>query len=194
MSAPDGQVISDSFVDPLQFALIFDRHIDEVRRFVVRRLGPSRADDVVSEVFRVAFERRATFEVAAVSALPWLYGIATNLVRRDHRSHARRLAALHRADGHRTVVNDPLLDAAARVDANAEVRGLGAALLALGDDEREVLLLVAWEQLTPTEAAAVLGIPAATARTRLRRARMRVRSSLNTNHDRETEEVATDAN
>ncbi len=178
MSAPDGDVIATSIAEPVRFAAIFDRHVDAIRRFVTRRLGTDRADDVVGEVFRVAFERRATFDTAAASALPWLYGIAANLVRREHRAHARRLAALRRADGRREAAADPLHDAAARLDAVGDRDVLADGLLALGPDDREMLLLVAWEQLTPTEAASVLGIPAATARTRLHRARHQIRAHL----------------
>jgi RNA polymerase sigma factor (sigma-70 family) len=192
MSLSDGGMIAASLADPVRFAGIFDRHIDHVRRFVIRRLGESRGDDVVSEVFRVAFERRGTFDVASGSALPWLYGIATNLVRREHRSHARRLAALGRADGRRELVGDPLVDVAARLDARSELHDLGAALISLSDGEREILLLVAWEQLTPTEAAAVLGIPPETARTRLHRARLHIRTELE--RDGHNNEVTTDAN
>jgi len=192
MSLSDGAVIAASVEDPVQFAVIFDRHIDPVRRFVVRRLGESCGDDVISEVFRIAFERRETFDIEAASALPWLYGIATNLVRREHRSHARRLAALGRAEGRRELIGDPLLDAAERIDARSDVDDLGAVLLALSDAEREMLLLVAWEELTPTEAAAVLGIPPETARTRLHRARLHIR----TEHERDghNKEITTDAN
>jgi RNA polymerase sigma-70 factor (ECF subfamily) len=185
-------MITASLEDPAWFAGIFDRHIDHVRRFVVRRLGESRGDDVVSEVFRVAFERRGTFDVAADSALPWLYGVATNLVRREHRSHARRLAALGRANLGREHVGDPLLDVAERIDARSELHDLGAALTSLSDGEREILLLVAWEQLTPSEAAAVLGIPPETARTRLHRARLHIRTELE--RDGHNNEVTTDAN
>jgi RNA polymerase sigma-70 factor (ECF subfamily) len=191
MSLSDGGIIAASLADPVLFAGIFDRHIDHVRKFVVRRLGESRGEDVISEVFRVAFERRETFDVATESALPWLYGIATNLVRREHRGHARRLAALDRADGRRELVGDPLLDVAARVDARSEIRDLGMALISLSDGEREILLLVAWEQLTPTEAAAVLGILPETARTRLHRARLHIRTELE--RDGHNNEVTTDA-
>jgi RNA polymerase sigma-70 factor (ECF subfamily) len=191
MSLSDGAMIAASLAEPVQFAGIFDRHIDHVRKFVIRRLGESQGDDVVSEVFRVAFERRETFDVAADSALPWLYGIAANLVRREHRSHARRLAALGRADGRRELMGDPLLDAAARLDARSELHELGAALIALSDGEREILLLVAWEQLTPSQAAAVLGIPPETARTRLHRARAHIRTERE--RDGHNNEVTTDA-
>jgi len=88
MRSSDSEVIASSMTHPIEFAAIFDRHVDPVRRFVVRRLGVGRSDDVVSEVFRIAFEQRERFDPAAPSALPWLYGIAGNLVRREHRNHA----------------------------------------------------------------------------------------------------------
>jgi RNA polymerase sigma-70 factor (ECF subfamily) len=68
---------------------------------------------------------------------------------------------------------------------------MGAALIALSDDEREILLLVAWEELTPSQAAAVLGISPETARTRLHRARLHVRSQFEL--DGHKHEVTTDA-
>jgi RNA polymerase sigma-70 factor (ECF subfamily) len=191
MGQSDGEVIAASLVDGLRFAVIFDRHVDAVRRFVTRRLGASATDDVVSEAFRVAFERRAAFEPTAPSALPWLYGIAGNLVRRHHRDHSRWLSALARTHGRRDVAIDPLLDAADRVDAAGDRAALVDALVHLADHEREVLLLVAWEQLTPAEAADVLGIPAATARTRLHRARQHIRAVLAANGDQR--EVTSDA-
>lgn len=192
MRSSDSEVIASSMAQPTEFAAIFDRYVDPVRRFVARRLGVGRSDDVVSEVFRIAFEQRDRFDSAAPSALPWLYGIAGNLVRREHRDHARWLAALERADGRRDVGGgDPLLDAAARLDAGNDRALLAGALLALGADEREMLLLVAWEELTPAEAATVLGIPAATARTRLHRARLHIRAHLA--QQGHTREATTDA-
>lgn len=192
MSAHDGEVVSLSLTDPSQFATIFDRHVDAVRRFVVRRLGSSRSDDVISEVFRVAFERRDVFDTHVESGLPWLYGIASNLVRRECRSRTRHAAALERVGGLREDMGDPYLDLVARIDARSELAGLRRAVLSLTDDEREMLLLVAWEQLSPTEAAAVLSIPPATARTRLHRARQQIRRQLEQERG-EAKEPVTDA-
>jgi RNA polymerase sigma-70 factor (ECF subfamily) len=101
------------------------------------------------------------------------------------------LATAKRANAHGNIVGDPLLDLAERMDARTDVRDLSKALTTLTGDEREVLLLVAWEQLSPTEAAAVLGIVPETARTRLRRARQRLRDHLERNEP--TTEVSTDA-
>ena len=178
MSGHDGRTIAASIDRPAGFALIFDRHAEAVRRFVVRRLGDSRADDVIAEVFRIAFERRASFDVTASSALPWLYGIAANLVRREHRSHARWLTALARADGRQDRAIDPLLAVDARLDAASLRPVLVEALLTLVDIEREILLLVAWEDLRPRDAATALGIEPSIARVRLSRARSHVRNHL----------------
>lgn len=195
MSVSDAGVIQSSLEDPVRFAVIFDRHVDPIRRFAVSRLGSSRSEDVVSEVFRIAFEQRDTFDLTSRSARPWLFGIATNLVRREHRSHARAVAALERLGGRRHITIDPLLDVADRVDAREDVLRLRDAVLALSDDEREILLLVAWDQLTPSEAALALGWKPETARTRLRRARLAVRRHLAgepiSNND--SQEVQTDA-
>lgn len=191
MSATDAEVMAASMEVPVRFALIFDRHADAVRRFAVARVGSVAADDVVAEVFRIAFERRGSFDPAADSALPWLYGIAANLARRELRGRARGHAALERLGRRREVPGEPMLDAAARLDARDDLRELAAAVASLTNDEREVLLLVAWEQLTPSAAAAVLGIPAETARTRLHRARQRIRNHANA--EPSDLEVATDA-
>ena len=192
MPSSDARIIAASVTDPARFAGIFDRHAYTVRKFVVARLGLSRSDDVVSETFRIAFERRADFETSAGSALPWLYGIANNLVRRDHRSYSRRVAAVQRADGQRNDASDAILDIADRLDARSGARELAEALDTLNDGEREMLLLVAWEELSPTEAATILGIAPETARTRLRRARQHIRTYLERGEF--TTEVTTDAN
>ncbi|MDJ0767670.1 MAG: RNA polymerase sigma factor [Ilumatobacter sp.] len=192
MSATDAEVIERSATTPGDFALIFDRHVGDIRRFVLRRLGPDRCDDVVSEVFRIAFEQRETFDPTVASARPWLYGIAANLVRREHRTHVRHLAALRREHGRRRTSSDPWTEAASRVDASNAAGALCDALLELPDAERETLLLVAWEQLTPTEIASATDVPAATVRTRLRRARQHVRDRLDRGGD--TEEASFHAN
>jgi RNA polymerase sigma-70 factor (ECF subfamily) len=178
MSGHDGRAIAASIDRPSEFAVIFDRHAESIRRFAVRRLGDSRADDVVAEAFRIAYERRATFDVSAPSALPWLYGIAANLVRREHRSHERWMRALGRAGGQRDRAVDPLLDVDARLDAASLRPALVDALLALVDIDREILLLVAWEGLRTGEVATALGLQPSYTGVRLHRARAHVRVHL----------------
>ena len=97
MEGSDGAVIAESLEAPGVFGVIFDRHGSTLLRFLARRVDPAEAEDLLGEVFRIAFERRAAFERDRDSARPWLYGIAANLVAKHYRSEARRLRAMARA-------------------------------------------------------------------------------------------------
>jgi RNA polymerase sigma factor (sigma-70 family) len=173
----DAAIIERSLVEPERFADVFDRHYPSIHAFASRRLGSGLADDVASETFLIAFDRRGRYDLAHPDAAPWLYGIASNLISRHRRAELRRLRAFARAaaadmvDGHA----DPV---AGRVDAHALRARLAGALAGLQDRDREVLLLVAWAGLGPDEAARALGVPAGTARSRLHRARRRTRAAL----------------
>jgi len=159
------------------FAEVFDRHYQPIYAYAARRLGPDLAEDVAAETFLVAFDRRADYDQARLDARPWLYGIASNLVARHGRAESRRYRTLARS-AERDVVepHDDLV--AGRVDA-AAVRGrLARALAGLRRPVRDVLLLVAWAGLSQQEAAVALDIPAATARSRLHRARRQMRRAL----------------
>ena len=74
----DAQVMARSIDDPSAFGEIAERHMDAIFRFVAARVGPSHAEDVVAETFTIAFDSRASFNLEADSARPWLYGIAAN--------------------------------------------------------------------------------------------------------------------
>lgn len=173
----DSELVAASLVDPVRFAEVFDRHFASVHRFVDRRLGPDAADSLAGEVFRIAFEVRDRFDVSRSSCLPWLYGIAGKLVLREYRQrhrHRRALGRLHAA----AVVPDGSSEVDARVDARAAWPAVADALARLSEVEREVLLLVAWEDLTYEEVAGALEIPIGTVRSRLHRARARVRELI----------------
>jgi RNA polymerase sigma-70 factor, ECF subfamily len=170
----DALVIESSLRDPDRFAAIFDRHYADIHGYASRRLGASLADDVAAETFLIAFDRRRRYDLAQLSARPWLYGIASNLIARHHRAEMRQYRALARV-GVPESVDD---DADGRIDAVAQRARLAAALLDIAERDREVLLLVAWAQLSCEEAARALGIPAATARSRLHRARRKTRAAL----------------
>jgi len=173
----DAVVIERSWRRPDRFAEIFDRHYHDIHAYASRRLGPSLADDVAAETFLIAFDRRRRYDVAHTSARPWLYGIASNLIARHHRAEVRQYRALARTgavdavDGHAELADG-------RLDAAAQRARLAAALLEIAERDREVLLLVAWAQLSCEEVARALGIPAATARSRLHRARRKTRAAL----------------
>lgn len=173
----DAVLIECSRHEPELFARVFDRYHAEIHAYASRRLGSSLADDVASETFLVAFARRRRYDAAYPDARPWLYGIASNLIARHHRAELRRYRALARAGLPRPADGSTEL-AADRVDAEALRTRLAAALVEVADRDREVLLLVAWAQLSCEEAARALGIRPGTARSRLHRARQKTRAVL----------------
>jgi RNA polymerase sigma-70 factor (ECF subfamily) len=172
----DGAVFARSVSEPQVFTIVFDRYYRPVYRYLSRRVGPAIADDLAAETFTRAFERRSSYDSSVERALPWLLGIAINLLAHHRRSEARQLralAAMREPDAER------FTDAATgRIDA-ASARGrLVAALEQLDDYDREALLLYAWAELKYEEIAGVLGIPVGTVRSRLSRARRKLRQSL----------------
>ncbi|NIK60874.1 RNA polymerase sigma factor [Kribbella shirazensis] len=162
-----------------EFALLFDRHAMTIHRYVARRLSTADADDLLSQTFLIAYERRDRYVGPADGALPWLYGIATNLIHRRRRSEVRQYRAYARSEPAGRYYGDPLAgEVASRVDAEAAQRALTRALAGLREQERDVLLLYAWEDLGYAEIAAALDIPVGTVRSRLHRARKSVRAAL----------------
>jgi RNA polymerase sigma factor (sigma-70 family) len=162
---------------PDAFVEVVRRHEVAVHAFLARRAGRQAADDLLGEVWVRAFGGRAGFDPGHDDARPWLYGIARNVLRAHWRAgrpadRANRVGVAEAEDPWDAVIDR--LDSAAA----AGSRELAGAVRALPPEEREVLLLVAWEQLTPSQAAAVLGIPAGTARSRLHRARAALRPVL----------------
>lgn len=141
---------------------LFECYHDPVTRFVVRRIGLDGAGDVVSEVFAVALRQ----PVLPREPLPWLYAVARNLLRNHVRSQHRSTGADGPAVG---------ADVAGVVVERMAVR---EALARLRDDDREVLRLVAWEGLSTSEAALVMGCTPVALRVRLLRARRRFAAAL----------------
>ena len=92
----DAEVIASSVDSPAAFSELFDRHATTLFRYFVRRVGPDEADSLLGELFRIAFERRETFDTARAEARPWLYGIATNQLQHWWRGRARAEAAYRR--------------------------------------------------------------------------------------------------
>ncbi len=135
------------------------------------------ADDLAQETFAVAFERRSSFNPSHESARPWLFGIAGNLLRHHGRTERRQLLAYARSGV--DPASDPGFEAAEdRVDAGALGPALARALASLRHRDREVLLLHAWADLSYEEIARALGVPVGTVRSRLFRARRRIRKRL----------------
>lgn len=173
---PDSAVIAASLVDPAAFGAIFDRHYAHINRYLARRVGPALADELAAETFVIAFRSRGRYDRSAADARPWLFGIAANLARRHWRTERRRLRAYARSG------IDPVGDESAEVDSRLDAAAAGpqlaAALASLSGRDREVLLLFAWADLSYEEISAALAIPVGTVRSRLSRARARIRELL----------------
>jgi RNA polymerase sigma factor (sigma-70 family) len=173
----DAEIIWRSRADPEQFAVLFQRHAGAIGRYAARRLGAAAAEDVVGDTFLAAFRGRASYDLARPDARPWLYGIASNLLRRHQRDEIRMLRALARSGV------DPVAESFAdradgRLTAAASNRAISAAIAALSAEQRDVLLLVAWADLTFDQVAEALHIPEGTVRSRMNRARTRLRADL----------------
>jgi RNA polymerase sigma factor (sigma-70 family) len=173
----DAALIGTSCSRPQAFAAIFDRHADELYRYLVGRVGPQAAADLVADVFMVAFRTRDRYDRDRPDARPWLYGIATRLVGQHRRQERRRLRAMARipAPGAVEGFEDHATD---RVMAQQLHPRLARALGRLPAQDRDLLLLVAWGELTYQQAGRVLGIPVGTVASRLHRIRRKLRRAL----------------
>jgi len=180
MSSPsDAEVIGRSLGEPEAFGLIYDRHAPALLRFLGRRVGARIAEELVGELFRIAFERRKTFDVSRASALPWLYGIGSNVLLKHRRAEARRLRASARMAAAGGAADRRA--SAAALDARLLFPRVADAIASLPDSEREALLLFAWEELPYESVAEALELPIGTVRSRLNRARARLRELLEPN-------------
>jgi RNA polymerase sigma factor (sigma-70 family) len=156
------------------FGRLFDRHSRPLHRYLARRVGDA-ADDVVAETFLVALQTRGNYDPTRGTARSWLYGIATNLLRRHLRQEVRGLHATARATGN-TTTDGHEARVAERVDAEVRAQRLAGALAELEAGDRDVLLLTSWAGLDSNEVAEALGIPVGTVRSRLHRVRRRLRA------------------
>lgn len=157
------------------FGELFERYADRVYAHCFSRTGSwSMAEDLTSAVFLEAWRKRHEVRFSGDSALPWLLGVANNATRnaqRTLRRHGQLLAKLPPPEE----VLDIAVDAAARVDQERLARHLLCAMEDLRPSEREVIALCDWGGLTYAEAAVALGVPEGTVRSRLSRARQRLR-------------------
>ncbi|GAA2112328.1 RNA polymerase sigma factor [Actinomadura alba] len=173
----DARLIVASRHDPEVFAELFDRYSAMLYRYVAKRLGPEVADDLVGETFLVAFQKRHRYDAEHHDARPWLFGIITKLISRHRRTEAARYRAVERSP-REVVTEGPADRVAVGVSAAATRPALAGALAGLSRGDRDVLLLVAWADLSYAETADALGIPVGTVRSRLNRARRKVRAAL----------------
>lgn len=173
----DADVIARSLADPHLFAAIFDRYYGPIRRYLGRRVDTALADELASETLARAFAGRERYDQARVDAGPWLYGIATHLLRKHHRSEDRRRRAYARLPG-LGVDSGGLDGVAGRADAAALGPAVAAALARLQPGDRDALLLLALTDLDYEGIAVAMGVPIGTVRSRLHRARRHIADDL----------------
>lgn len=153
-----------------RFHRAFEAHYQPIHAWAVSRLTErATADDVVAEVFTTAW-RRVDALPGEPETRPWLFGVARNVLRNARRSVRRR----GRLTGRLASLRTDEVSAPQITDDDA----LAAAMNSLGADDREMLLLVAWDGLTPSEVATVFEITPNAARLRLHRARRKVADQL----------------
>jgi RNA polymerase sigma factor (sigma-70 family) len=172
----DSEIVLRSRDHPAAFAEVYDRHASTVYRYAARRVGAEGADDVMSETFLVAFERRDRYDVVYDNALPWLLGIATVLIRKHRGAEARflRSAATAAAAAAGEAVVDDRDD---RLDARRAIGELATSIRRMPARDRDALLLYAWGDLDYEGVALAMDIPVGTVRSRLNRARRVLRQS-----------------
>ncbi|WP_363370348.1 MULTISPECIES: RNA polymerase sigma factor [unclassified Microbacterium] len=171
----DSEIIRRSLGQPRAFAEIFDRHAGVVGRYAARRLGADAGEDILSETFLVAFARRKAFDTTRDSALPWLFGIASRLIRKHRATEAKHLrSSIESAHREEHISHGDLETTIARLDAEISTRELAPRIASLSAKDRETLLLYAWGDLTYEEVAEALGVPVGTVRSRINRVRTRL--------------------
>ncbi|MEV0680749.1 RNA polymerase sigma factor [Actinosynnema sp. NPDC050436] len=162
------------------FGELFDRHAKAVYNHCFRLTASwSSAEDHLQATFLLAWRKRAGFRLERESALPWLLTVATNVVRTERRSFARRLRLLDRVPAE-PPVPDHADQVAGRVDDQRRMAALLAAVGRLPRGEREALALCVWSGVSYPDAAAVLGIAEGSVRARVSRARSRLAALLGT--------------
>jgi RNA polymerase sigma factor (sigma-70 family) len=175
--ADDAGVITRSRREPELFALLYERYFAEIYRYLAGRMGRDAADDLAADTFLAAFAARGKFDPGRGAVRPWLYGIATNLVRQRWRDEERGYRALARMTPEPAAA-DHQDGVAARVSAQQLHGCLASALAGLASGDRDVLLLTAVAGLSYDEVAVALSIPPGTVGSRLNRSRRCVRAAL----------------
>ncbi|WP_298346619.1 RNA polymerase sigma factor [Ferrimicrobium sp.] len=161
--------------EDLRYEIVVGSLLDPIYRFYRRRVGPDVCDDLTVETFAVVFSRLPSYSSERGALRPWVFGIAANVLRHHWRDEQARLAREARLGGMAMTDTRPEDPGDGYLELDATIAG---ALLGLNDEDRLVLLLYAWEELSPSEIAQALALPAGTVRSRLSRVRARLREEL----------------
>lgn len=167
--------------DEQAFGQLFDRYADLVYNVAFRRSGRwDVAEDVVATVFLEAWRQRHRVRLQGDSIRPWLIGVTVNRVRRYWRSAERGRRATLRMVSAEVHEPDHAGEVSDRLDSEQRMAAILVALDGLPAEQREVIQLWAWEELSYEEIAVALGVAVGTVRSRLHRARTRLDPSYGT--------------
>ncbi len=172
----DTEILRQSLSEPIRFEAIYERHLAPVYRYLRRRVGDDVAEDLTAETFIRAFRNRSRYDAQQPTVLPWLFGIASNLIADQRRAESKRLKSLERLASASTTdramaADEIYLGTTLSPELYRAVRKLAA-----GD--RDALLLIAWGELSYDETAQALGIPVGTVRSRIARARRQLQTTI----------------
>jgi RNA polymerase sigma-70 factor (ECF subfamily) len=187
----DRELLVSSLDNPTAFSGLFDRYFADIWRFLERRVERADAEDLAVETFLVALNRRASFDSELGDVRPWLFGIASNLLRNHRRSELRRLDALSRLGSSDRPISALDDEAMQQVDAAGVAEIAARALAKLDDDARDLVILVAGTDLSLNQVAAALGISTGALRTRLWRARRQLQGLMGISASLSTEDSTT---
>jgi RNA polymerase sigma-70 factor, ECF subfamily len=171
----DAELLRRSVDDPDLFEEIFERHYDRILRYARQRVGHDVGEEIAARTIVIAFDRRASYDGRFTSARPWLFGIATNLIRHHLRYERVHLTALAKLPLDPDLDDEDIVE---RLDAARQRPQLIRALMDLPTPERDAFLLVALSGLTYAEVGNALGIPEGTAGSRIHRARRALREAV----------------
>lgn len=174
----DAEILRLSLSEPIRFEVIYERHLASVYRYIRRRVGDDVAEDLTAEVFVRAFRDRSRFNAQYLTCLPWVFGIANNLVGDQRRVANQRLRTLERLASEAARKNSMASDEVYFGTTVSPEIYRAVRKLAAGD--RDALLLVAWGELSYDETAQALGIPVGTVRSRIARARKKLQKTIGT--------------
>lgn len=175
MNQDDGEIVRASISHPELFEAVFDRHHRRIWTYLARLGGRDCADELAGDVFLVAFARRHRYEPSRGSVPAWLYGIASNRFRTRHRSQLRAARAFRRAQAQQSPALSPTDDVVDALASREQLQRVIDAMAQLSFTERQIILLYAWERLSYEAIATVLQLELGTVRSRLARARQRLR-------------------
>lgn len=178
-----GRLLGQQDEMELNFADLFDQYYDRIAAYLMRRqVDRATAEEIAQRTFIAAYDSRATYDDRVGNPRSWLFGIATNLMRRHFRDEQRGLQAYARAASREILEPlDASEEACRRLDAHACAGVIAAALSTLSRGDYEVLTLHCWAELSHDEIAGAVGIPIGTVKSRLNRARRLMRAQLDPN-------------